>query len=72
MRLVEFTDTNGSIVLVNAGGVLFLRALDGDRTELHLSGRAEPLLLAAAAEEVAQALEAASPEPPEPTLALVS
>jgi len=72
MRFVEFTDRAGAIVLVNAAGVLFLRATEGDRTELHLAGRAEPLVVTTPMDEVAAALEAATPELPEPTLALVS
>lgn len=72
MRFVEFTDRAGAGVLVNAAGVLFLRATEGDRTELHLVGRAEPLVVSAPMDEVASALEAATPEPPDPTLALVS
>ena len=72
MRFVEFTDRAGAAVMVRPAGVLFLRATEGDRTELHLAGRADPLVVAAPMDEVARALEAAVPEPPEPTLALVS
>ena len=72
MRFVEFSDRAGATVLVNPAGVLFLRAADGDRTELTFAGRAEPLVIAAPLDDVVQALEAATPEPPDPTLALVS
>ncbi|MCW2243877.1 hypothetical protein [Azospirillum canadense] len=72
MRFVEFSDRAGATVLVNPAGVLFLREADGNRTELTFAGRAEPLLVAAPLEEVARALENAEPEPPDPTLALLS
>lgn len=72
MRFVEFPERAGTAVLVNPAGVLFLRAADGQRTELTFAGRAEPLLVDAPLEEVARALEDADPVPPDPTLALVS
>ncbi len=72
MRFVEFTDRAGGTVLVNAAGVLFLRAAGDDGSELHLAGRAAPLLVAAPLDEAVRALEEATAEPLDPTLALVS
>lgn len=72
MRFVEFSDRAGATVLVNPAGVLFLREVEGNRTELTFAGRPDPLVVAAPLDEVAQALEDAAPQPPDPTLALVS
>ncbi|WP_448206332.1 hypothetical protein [Azospirillum sp. sgz302134] len=73
MKFVEFADRAGATVLVNPVGVLYLRQVDDNRTELVFAGRAEPLMVTAPLDEVAQTLESAAPEPPEPTtMALVS
>ncbi|AWK84837.1 hypothetical protein [Azospirillum thermophilum] len=75
MRFVELTDTAGAAVMLNGAGVLFLRAAADGITEIHLSGRAEPLRVALPLDDVARALEDAVPEPrepPDPTMALLS
>ena len=72
MKFVEFKDTSGAVVLVNAAGVLFLRPAEGGCTDLHFIGRAEPLRLDARLQDVAETLEEATPEPPEPLTALIS
>lgn len=75
MRFVEFTDAAGAAVMLNAAGVLFLRAAADGVTEIHLAGRLEPLRVAVPLDDVARALEDAAPEPrepPDPTMALLS
>ncbi|AWJ91705.1 hypothetical protein Sp245p_17940 (plasmid) [Azospirillum baldaniorum] len=72
MKFIEFTDHAGAPVMINAAGVLYLRGIEGERTEITFAGRSEPLVVAAPLDEVARTLEDATPIPPDPTLALVS
>jgi hypothetical protein len=72
MRLLEFKEASGALVLVNAAGILFLRPAEGGCTDLHLAGRAEPLRIDARMQDVAKALDEAAPEPPEPMMSLLS
>ncbi|WP_207459904.1 hypothetical protein [Azospirillum sp. SYSU D00513] len=72
MRFVEFKDVSGAVVLVNAAGILFLRPAESGCTDVHFAGRQEPLRLDARVHEVAEALEEAAPEPPEPMMSLLS
>ncbi|WP_247893359.1 hypothetical protein [Azospirillum endophyticum] len=57
---------------MNPIAVAFLRATTEGGTELHVSGRAEPLRVTGAPADVARALENAAPTPPDPTLSLLA
>ncbi|MBK1837079.1 hypothetical protein JHL17_06615 [Azospirillum sp. YIM B02556] len=72
MAFVELTEISGDTVLVNPIAVAFLRATTEGGTELHVSGRAEPLRVTGAPADVARALENAAPTPPDPTLSLLA
>ncbi|MBP2299061.1 hypothetical protein [Azospirillum picis] len=75
MAFVELTDTSGASVLVNPICVAYLKERTGGgemRTEIYISGRHEPLLVAGAPTDIANALEKAAPTPPDPTMSLLA
>ena len=72
MGFVELTEISGDTVLVNPIAVAYLRATADGGTELHFTGRAEPLRVPGAPSDIARSLENAAPTLPDPTLSLLA
>ncbi|BAI74090.1 hypothetical protein AZL_a05590 (plasmid) [Azospirillum sp. B510] len=72
MAFVELTEISGHTVLVNPIAVVYLRGTAEGGTDIHVTGRTEPLRVPGAPSDVARALESAAPTPPDPTLSLLA